>query len=237
MPKDCYYFSHDSNAKDDPKCILLIEQLGPEGYGIFWILIETLRDQPDHKYPLNLIPAIARRFNTTTEKVSVVVKNYKLFIIENEEFFHSESLNSRMLLVDQKREKTRFAGIISGQKRKLLNDSSTDAEQTFNGCSTDDEQLKESKLKESKLKEKKDRYITAQHLSITETEYMKLTNKFGKEVVDAKIEYAQNYAKLKNFISLYLILNGWLKKDNIPIDESPKEPVKLNIIYREFEER
>ena len=35
--KDAYYFSHYSNAKDDFKCMLLIEELGLEGYGIFWI--------------------------------------------------------------------------------------------------------------------------------------------------------------------------------------------------------
>jgi len=46
--KNAYYFSHDSNAKDDPKCVLLIEQLGLEGYGIYWILIEILRDQPGY---------------------------------------------------------------------------------------------------------------------------------------------------------------------------------------------
>lgn len=34
MSKDAYYFTHDSNAKDDPKCALLIDQLGMEGYGI-----------------------------------------------------------------------------------------------------------------------------------------------------------------------------------------------------------
>ena len=26
--KDAFYFSHDSDAKDDPKCMLLIEELG-----------------------------------------------------------------------------------------------------------------------------------------------------------------------------------------------------------------
>jgi hypothetical protein len=70
MAKDAYYFSHDSNAKDDPKCVLLIEQLGLEGYGIFWMLIETLRDQPGYKYPIALISALARRYNTTAEKVT-----------------------------------------------------------------------------------------------------------------------------------------------------------------------
>jgi hypothetical protein len=38
--------------------VILIEQLGLEGYGIFWMIIETLRDQPGYQYPLILIPAL-----------------------------------------------------------------------------------------------------------------------------------------------------------------------------------
>lgn len=94
--KDTFWFRHDSNAKDDPKCILLIEQLGPEGYGIFWILIELLRDQPDYKYPLKLLPSIARRYNTSAEKIRTVISAYELFQVENETFFFSESLLERM---------------------------------------------------------------------------------------------------------------------------------------------
>ena len=101
--KDAYYFPHDSNAKDDPKCMMLIEQLGLEGYGIFWILIETLRDQANYKYPLALLPAIARRYNTTYEKVKTVVFKYNFFTIENDEFFYSDSLNSRMQIMDYNR--------------------------------------------------------------------------------------------------------------------------------------
>ena len=82
MSKDCYYFPHDSNAKDDPKCVLLIEQLGMEGYGIYWMLIETLRDQPDYTYPVANIPALARRYNTSAEKVRTVVFNYELFTVK-----------------------------------------------------------------------------------------------------------------------------------------------------------
>ena len=96
MKKDAYYFSHDSNSKDDPKCVMLIEQLGLEGYGIFWILVETLRDQPGYKYPLALLPAIARKYNSTTQKVETVVKSYNLFQFTDDEFFFSISLKERM---------------------------------------------------------------------------------------------------------------------------------------------
>ena len=89
--KDAYYFPHDSNAKDDPKCMHLIESLGLEGYGIYWVLVESLRDQPSYKYPIKMIPAIARKYNTTTDKVSAVVLNYSLFDFDDEDFFFKKS--------------------------------------------------------------------------------------------------------------------------------------------------
>jgi hypothetical protein len=107
--KDAYWFKHDSNAKDDPKCVLLIEQLGLEGFGIYWVLIEILREQPDYHYPLALIPSIARRYNTSTQKVEAVVKGYQLFQSNDEEFFFSPSLLQRMEQYDDKREMARIA--------------------------------------------------------------------------------------------------------------------------------
>jgi len=44
MAKDAYYFSHDSNSQDDPKCMILIDQLGMEGYGIFWACVEKMHE-------------------------------------------------------------------------------------------------------------------------------------------------------------------------------------------------
>lgn len=153
--KDAYYFSHDSNAKDDPKCVLLIEQLGMEGYGIYWMLVETLRDQPNYKYPVILIPALARRYNTTAEKVKTVVFNYSLFVIENDEFFFSNSLMNRMERLEDKREKARIAGLASAQKR--INGRSTSVQQPFNNRSTS--KVNESILNESKEKEIKEQKI------------------------------------------------------------------------------
>jgi len=112
-----YYFSHDSNAKDDPNIILLIEQLGLEGYGIYWVLIEILREQPGYKYPSKALPAIARRYLTSKEKVETVVKAYGLFRIVEDEFFLSDSLNKRMALVDKKRKVLSEAGKRGNRQR------------------------------------------------------------------------------------------------------------------------
>ena len=56
-------------------------------------------------------------------------------------------------------------------------------------------------------------FIKCQHLSMTKEEYDTLVLKHGQKAVNDKIEYARNYKKLKNYISLYLTLNNWLKKD------------------------
>ena len=45
MGKDAYYFSHDSNAHTDPRILKLRMALGWEGYGIYWAIIENLRNQ------------------------------------------------------------------------------------------------------------------------------------------------------------------------------------------------
>lgn len=115
--KDAYYFPHDSNAKDDPKIINMIEQHGPEAYGIYWILIETLRDQPEYMAPLSIIPGLARRYNTTYDKMKSVVLGYGLFEISDDEFFFSISLHRRMNAINQRRNKLSEAGRKGNLKR------------------------------------------------------------------------------------------------------------------------
>lgn len=149
--KDAYWFSHDSNAKDDPKIMILIEQLGLEGYGIYWVLVETLREQPGYKCPIILIPVLARRYGTSAEKMKAVVLNYDLFVIEDDKFFFSESLINRMQILENRREVARRAGIASGEKRKSLNVGSTYVQHAFNDSSTIT--LKERKEKKSKIKD------------------------------------------------------------------------------------
>lgn len=124
MAKDAYYFPHDSNAKDDPKCIILIEELGLEGYGIFWVLIETLRDQPDYRASVRILPALARRYNTTLEKVKAVISRYDLFSMDGDEFFYSESLMDRMLVLEESRRKRQLAGRKGGNAKAMLKQSS-----------------------------------------------------------------------------------------------------------------
>lgn len=164
VKKETCYFSHDANAKDDFKIMLLIEELGLEGYGIFWVLVETLREQQNYKYPLKLLSVLARKYNTTLTKLEVVVRNYHLFEIEDDCFFYSNSLNRRMQKMEELIEQRVIAGKISVAKRKQkqveqlkqleINLSANDSsERPFNDRSTIAQQIKEKKTKENKIKE------------------------------------------------------------------------------------
>lgn len=161
---DSCYFSHDSNAKDDFKIMLLIEEMGLEGYGIFWVLIETLREQQEYKYPIRLLSVIARKYNTTLAKVEAVVAKYQLFVIEDDCFFYSASLIRRMQPLERAREQRVIAGRISAAKRQLktknlLNNlkielsESNSSQRPLNECLTNAQQ---SKVKKSKVKKNKD---------------------------------------------------------------------------------
>ena len=193
MKKDAYYFSHDSNSKDDPKCVMLIEQLGLEGYGIFWVLVETLRDQPDYKYPLSLIPAIARRYNSTTQKVATVVKGYNLFQFTEDEFFFSISLMERMEYLEKYRLKKSIAGKKGNEVRwnnqiDIAEVSQCDANAITPPSQSIASKVKESKVKESKVKENKDKNIIEVDL-FTETlnEFKKMRKLIKKPMTDRAV--------------------------------------------------
>ena len=159
--KDAYFFPHDSNAKDDPKMVMLIEQLGLEGYGIYWILVETLREQPGYRYPIILIGALARRYNTTAEKMKTVVEKYGLFRVEDEEFFFSESLRNRMLPWEKKKEDARLAGKRSAEVRALkVSGLPTTVEPLLNEGSTRREynRREEKRIKENNIKEREQKF-------------------------------------------------------------------------------
>ncbi len=196
--KDAYYFPHDSNAKDDPKCIQLIESLGLEGYGIYWVLLEILRDQPEYKYPISALAGIARRYNTTHDKVTAVVKNSGLFQIENDLFFFSASFTRRMALIDGRRRKQSDFGIL-GNKVRWGKIETTDNQLLISGSDrvaiASQSQRKERKEKERKEKEIKKEDILSSKKSLASEFWLKEIDKNKNEKEVSRYETLFNYLK------------------------------------------
>lgn len=87
MEKDAFYFPHFSNARTDRKLRRVRKELGIEGYGIYFMVLEVLREQKGFKYPIDDIDLLADEFQTSEQKVRTVVCNYGLFETDEVNFF------------------------------------------------------------------------------------------------------------------------------------------------------
>lgn len=94
---------------DDPKCMLLIDQLGMEGYGIYWALLEKLRTQPGLRLPLKVVPVLAKRLGTSEAKLRSVISGYGLFLTDDEGCFYAPALLDHLDANTRRREAARRA--------------------------------------------------------------------------------------------------------------------------------
>ena len=103
--KDAYYFSHDSNARHDPKIIRLRAIHGLEGYGFYFCILEIMRESAEYAINHSDLQTVAYQLNLTEEKAESIFNTCVktgLFKIDNDIVF-SESFKSRMIEVDKLR--------------------------------------------------------------------------------------------------------------------------------------
>lgn len=154
--KDAYYFSHDSNARNDTKILSMRCDYGLAGYGMYWIIVETLRDEADYKLMLDksTYRALAMQMHSTITDVEKFIKDcineYGLFR-SDDQYFWADTLLRRMEKLENIREKRKRAAEKRWKQREDAN-----AMQMHNKSNADEMQRD---AKESKVKESKDIYI------------------------------------------------------------------------------
>lgn len=178
--KDAYYFSHDSNASQDEKILNLRADHGWEGYGIYWAIIERLRDSSDHKYQNDSIKGLSVSLGIKRPVLEEIVNNYDLFE-SDDDCFWSPSLMRRMDIVEKKRglakkaSKARWVKNVSNTnaaQQVSENDANTDADAMQMQCGrnadasivqceidADAMQGNEMKVNEMKLNERKGNFL------------------------------------------------------------------------------
>lgn len=148
MAKDTYYFSHDVNASNDPKIIVMKELCGVISYAWWWILIEQLAAQEEYKLPMDKITftglgiafgmnqneafassneAKLSTANQAEAYVNLLISECELLETDGE-YFWSPSLLRRNLLRKKKQEEIskkrseagRLGGLKSGKARSKM---------------------------------------------------------------------------------------------------------------------
>lgn len=109
MKKEAYYFSHDANSRNDLKCIKLRQELGMEGYGIFWAIIEILRESDGYKLKNTDLETVAFDLKSKLDIVKSVVNNYGLFKISGGTI-SSKRLTQSMLEYNKRKQTFSEAG-------------------------------------------------------------------------------------------------------------------------------
>lgn len=217
MEKEAFYFPHFCNARHDRKIRRLRKELGTEGYGIYFMLLETLREQQDLMYPLEDLDLLAEEFNVSEAKVRVAICNYGLFEIDQEQKFFSPKMLVYLEPYFKMKEQRKIAGQKSADKRKSI-EISTTVQQPFNDRSTKERKVKESKGKESKEKESKVNESKVEN---------SLVEMLSPYIADLGIEYTNFYSywseknnkgkerwQVEKFFDISRRINTWLTNAN-----------------------
>lgn len=251
--KETFYFSHDYNARQDPKIIELQMVHGMAGIGIYWCLIELLYENGGY-LKLSKLKTYAYSLRVEQELIKSVIDEFDLFVVKDD-VFYSASVIKRL---EERKEKS---DVQRNNISKRWNKKSETAEVVLpneyqihtNGIPTEyqNNTLKESKVKEIKEKESKVKeskiepnllYSTLSNfifeckdkkVTLSNGEVQDLITKYPKINVHNKLEYLSAYLKKpdakkplsKNLMTLINTkFDNWNSDGDVPI---PKQRYPL----------
>jgi len=136
--KDAYFFPHYIGARNDNKIMRLRLKYGMEGYGIYFALLEVLREQSDHVYPLTDLDILSADIRVEQNIVESIIKDFALFKIDKTNFWSPKLQEYLQPYYDRKKHASN-AGKKSARIRnneQPFNTGSTTVQQPFNTGST-----------------------------------------------------------------------------------------------------
>lgn len=202
------YFSHDSNARNSDKLMKVRMKLGAEGYGIFFMLIERLREEEGYKSTIDY-DTLAFDLRVDAEKVKQVVENYELFkFTEDGKYFYSDSFNERMEMMDvraqQRKSKAKKAAEARWNKQTA---NTSNAETMPEQCPSNAQALlkhankiKLNKTKLNKTKLNKSKVVVAETNEIENLADEPATTTEQKQISDVLNFYENHFGMTSDYI-------------------------------------
>lgn len=202
------YFSHDSNARNSDKLMKVRMKLGAEGYGIFFMLIERLREEEGYKSTIDY-DALAFDLRVEPEKVKQVVENYDLFkFTEDGKYFYSDSFNERMEMMDvraqQRKSKAKKAAEARWNKQS---EDTSNAQALPKQCSSNAQALlnhankiKLNKIKLNKTKLNKNKVVVSETNETKNLADEPATTTEQKQISDVLNFYENHFGMISDYI-------------------------------------
>lgn len=211
--KETYFFSHDYNARQDPKMQEVLMDMGVAGLGIYWCVVEQLYEQGG-QMPLSAIKAIAFTLHAPIEDVRKLIESYGLFDNDGEMFWShavSRRLESRRV-VSEKRAK---AVAKRWENKAKKGDVDTNVCENKNRVIQKNENIGFcNTIKEKKIKEKE---IKENSLCVTPACASEEERERFLEIFTLVLNFYNPQQEVERFVSHY-DASGWCRKDStIPV--------------------
>lgn len=183
-------------------------KLGAEGYGIFFMLIERLREEEGYKSTIDY-DTLAFDLRVEPEKVKQVVENYDLFkFTEDGKYFYSDSFNERMEMMDvraqQRKSKAKKAAEARWNKQS---EDTSNAQALPKQCSSNAQALlnhankiKLNKIKLNKTKLNKNKVVVAETNEAENLADEPATTTEQKQISDVLNFYENHFGTTSDYI-------------------------------------
>ncbi len=179
---------------------------GMEGYGIYWSLVEMLRESGDYMLSLCDCNAIAYDLHCEEDKVLSIINDFSLFEISEKKQFWSKTLVERMR---KWVEKSKIA-----RKNAL---------KRWESCKRDATALQSDAIKGKERKGKESKSLTPTKIKILDSitlaqeELDRLIKRYGKDKTKEYMNKLNEWkmAKGKKTASDYHTILTWARKDNV----------------------
>jgi hypothetical protein len=98
------WFPHMANARRRREVMLMMDDFGNEGYGIYWQLLEILREEETNRWPMDDIKILCKPLDASENKLSAIVGCYGLFEIDSDGQFGSPDLDRLLADLNSKQQ-------------------------------------------------------------------------------------------------------------------------------------
>lgn len=110
MSKDAFWFKHDSNASRDLRLMQIKAIYGLEGLGVFWSIVEVLREQKGYKWEEKQVNILAKIIDCDVQKLNNFLtdcKRISLFSFENGHIFSNRLIKDMKVWESKKKNRTK----------------------------------------------------------------------------------------------------------------------------------
>lgn len=241
MKKVNNFFPHDFKARNDSKLVKVNMEMGMEGIGIYWCIIESLYEAGG-ALSISDIDTLSFDLHVDKNIILKLIKNYDLFQINNEKFF-SKSVTRRLSEIEKISKTKSNASKVRWQKQRENEGMHMHSTCNANGMHVENI-CNAKKRKENKIKEnKKEENIL---LTTTNNIYQYIEKNFGRTLSPVEVQEIDSWLLLyKQEIIEYAIkicvfnskrtfnyadgiLKNWKGQDLNTLEEIKEEEAKRN---------